>query len=113
MGAIREEIKYPFNALKTFLKSSGHTPEELFSGLDNGGGSPLAPTNLDLGVTLIWAGLLHQGNSLTVEQVGDWLDERDGRYMEMWQAAVEALMASMQRSFGLASEEDPEPGKKK
>lgn len=37
---------------------------------------------IDILLSIIWAGLLWQNRTLTVEQVGEWLDAEDGESLE-------------------------------
>lgn len=102
-----KKLQYGINAIRALVKETGKTPPEILeSGFD--------PRDIEFGVALIWAGLLWQDKSLTLEQVGDLLDEaEDGAYFELVTLAVNGLVASFQRSFGIQEEagEPEEPGK--
>ncbi len=88
------EFKYGINAIRALVRETGKTPPEIMeSGFD--------PRDIDLGVTLIWAGLLWKKKGLTVDQVGDMLDAEEGAYFEAITKAIDALIESFKRSFGI------------
>ena len=87
------EFKYGINAIRALVRETGKTPPEIMMEFD--------PRDIDLGVTLIWAGLLWKKKGLTVDQVGDMLDAEEGSYFEAITKAMEVLIESFKRSFGI------------
>ncbi len=105
IGGKDREIKYGVNAIRAFLNTTGKTPQDIINGVVGEVG------NIELGVTLIWAGLLHEDKSLTIDQVGDWLDEEDGLYFKAAQEAAKFFMLAFKRVFGLKEKEKETPVK--
>lgn len=101
IGGKEREIKFGVNALRTLLVTRNQSPDEIIAN-----GADIR--DIELGVTLVWAGLLHEDRTLTLDQVGDWLDEEEGLYFQAAQAAAVAFMAAFKRSFGLSSKEPDE-----
>ncbi|HPU78321.1 MAG TPA: hypothetical protein PK409_09470 [Thermosynergistes sp.] len=95
------ELKYTVNSIRALIRETGKTPAQIM-----GGG--FDPTDFDLGVKLIWAGLLWSNPKLTVDIVGNWLDAEGGTYSEAIMEATKALVAAFERQFGTAAGKDDE-----
>lgn len=92
------DIKYGINAVRAVIKATGKTPSEILRDGFKG-------DDLELGTTLIWAGLLHQDKNLTTEQVGDWLDSEEGLYVKAVTEAASGFIATFNRSFAVKDKE--------
>lgn len=96
------ELKYGVNAIRALLKETGKTPAQILEG-------GFDPRDMEFGVALVWAGMLWQDKSLTVEKVGDMLDAEEGLYFTSVTKAVNGLVTSFKRSFGIKDEVEVEP----
>lgn len=92
------ELKFGVNAIRALLKETGKTPAQILEG-------GFDPRDMEFGVALVWAGMLWQDKSLTVEKVGDMLDAEEALYFTSVTKAVNGLVASFKRSFGIKEEE--------
>lgn len=102
------ELKYSINSIRALIREMGKTPMQLMQdGFD--------PSDFELGVTLIWAGLIWTNKKLTPDIVGQWLDEDPEAYLPAVTEAIQAFLGSFQRSLGVkpADAEDEEESDEK
>jgi hypothetical protein len=95
IGGKNREFKYGVNAIRAFVRAAGKTPDEIF-----GGG--FDPRDMEFGCTLVWAGLLWQDRNLTIDQVGNWLDEEEHLYVDAVKDALASFLDGFKRCFGSA-----------
>jgi hypothetical protein len=105
LGGQEREFRFGINANRALIKATGKTPMELVQdGFD--------PTDFDIGVHIIWAGLLWSNRKLTPDLVGQWLDAEDakqpGAYVKAVSEATSEMVASFERSFGTGEDEEEE-----
>lgn len=96
-------LRFDFNALRTYEKATG---------LNMLRTNVLQNLNLDDLTTLLWAALVHEDKSLTVDNVGAMLALDDAT--RVFDALAQALGAAMPKPEEAAeSATDPTPAKKK
>ena len=93
IGGKNREFRYGVNGIRALLRATGKTPGEIF-----GGG--FDPRDVEFGCTLVWAGLLWQDRNLTIDQVGDWLDEEEHLYVDAVKEGLARFLDSFKRCFG-------------
>ena len=86
------ELKYGVNAIRALIKATGRTPDQFL-------GENFKALDMELGTTIIWAGMLWQNKSLTVDEVGDMLDAESGLYAEAFGEAAKAFIEAFNRLF--------------
>ncbi len=84
------ELKYGVNAIRALIKATGRTPDQFL-------GENFKALDMELGTTIIWAGMLWQNKSLTVDEVGDMLDAESGLYAEAFGEAAKAFIEAFNR----------------
>lgn len=84
------ELKYGVNAIRALIKATGRTPDQFL-------GENFSALDMELGTTIIWAGMLWQNKSLTVDEVGDLLDAESGLYAEAFGEAAKKLIEAFNR----------------
>lgn len=101
LGNESRELKFGVMAIRAIERESGKSVFELLS----------ASMSIDLGVTVVWGGLLWQLPKLRPEIVATWLD--DSEYTEVVGKAISAFSDSIKRTLGIndASESEEEPEK--
>ena len=96
IGGAQRELKYGVLAIRAIERESGKSVFELLS----------APMSIDLGVAVVWGGLLHSLPKLTPEMVARWLDDAD--YTAVVGEAMGAFAASVVRTLKIEPQEEPE-----
>lgn len=97
------ELKYGVNSIRALQKAIGRTPAEIFSdGFD--------VSDFELGIHIIWAGLLWSNKKLTPDMVGNWIDAEPERYEETLTEAINTFSESFTRTLGVKPDEDEETG---
>ncbi len=98
------ELKYGFNAMRALQEKIRKTPADiLINGFDG--------RDMELGVSIIWAGMLWNNRDLTLDEVGDLLDSEEKLYIDALGEAVPKFLASFKRVFGLPDADAEEKGK--
>lgn len=105
IGGQEREFRFGLNAIRALIRATGKTPMEIIqSGLD--------PTDFELGIHIIWAGLLWTNKNITPDIVGAWLDaDPPGTYTQALIEAGNALVKAFERCFATGDIE--EEGEKK
>ena len=98
------ELKYGVNALRALQEKVKKSPADILTGGFDG-------RDMELGVTIIWAGMLWQNHDLTIDEVGDILDSEEKLYIDALGEAVPKFLASFKRVFGLPDAAAEEKGK--
>lgn len=101
------ELKYSVNSIRALIRETGKTPMQIMQdGFD--------PSDFELGITLIWAGLLWTNRKVTPDIVGQWFDDEPEAYLLAVTEAVQTFLNAFQRSLGVKPEEvqDEEPDEK-
>lgn len=93
------ELKYGVNAIRALIKATGRTPDQFL-------GENFKALDMELGTTIIWAGMLWQNKSLTVDEVGDMLDAESGLYAEAFGEAAKKFIESFNRLFVVEAEKE-------
>lgn len=100
IGGAQRELKYGVLAIRAIERESGKSVFELLS----------ASMSIDLGVTVVWGGLLHSLPKLTPDMVSRWLD--DCEFKAVVAEAMSAFSASVVRTLQIEpAEESEEPEK--
>ena len=86
------ELKYGVNAIRALIKATRKTPDQFL-------GENFKVLDMELGTTIIWAGMLWQNKNLTVDEVGDMLDTENGLYAEAFGEAAKKFMEAFNRLF--------------
>jgi hypothetical protein len=100
------ELKYGINSIRALIRETGKTPMQIMNdGFD--------PSDFELGITLIWAGLLWTNRKITPDVVGQWFDAEPEAYVPAITEAVQVFMSAFTRSLGVKpdeeeADEDPE-----
>jgi len=98
------ELKYGVNAMRALQEKVRKTPADiLINGFDG--------RDMELGVSIIWAGMLWNNRGLTLDEVGDLLDSEEKLYIDALGEAVPKFLASFKRVFGLPDAAAEEKGK--
>jgi len=98
------ELKYGVNAMRALQEKIRKTPADiLINGFDG--------RDMELGTSIIWAGMLWQNHDLTIDEVGDILDSEERLYIDALGEAVPKFLASFKRVFGLPDAAAEEKGK--
>jgi len=92
------ELKYGINSIRALIRETGKTPMEI---MQNG----FDPSDFELGITLIWAGLLWTNRKVTPDIVGQWFDDEPEAYLPAVTEAVQTFLHAFQRSLGVKPEE--------
>jgi hypothetical protein len=88
------ELRYGVNAMRALQEKIRKTPADiLINGFDG--------RDMELGVSIIWAGMLWNNRALTVDEVGDILDSEEKLYVNALSEAVPKFLASFKRTLGL------------
>ena len=98
------ELKYGVNALRALQEKIGRSPADILTGGFDG-------RDMELGTSIIWAGMLWQNHDLTIDEVGDILDSEERLYIDALGEAVPKFLASFKRVFGLPDAAAEETGK--
>ena len=88
------ELKYGVNALRALQEKIGRSPADILTGGFDG-------RDMELGTSIIWAGMLWNNRSLTLDEVGDLLDSEEKLYVNALSEAVPKFLASFKRTLGL------------
>lgn len=95
------ELKYGVNSIRALIRETGKTPMQLMQdGFD--------PSDFELGITLIWAGLLWTNRKVTPDIVGQWFDDDPEAYLPAITEAMQTFLHAFQRSLGVKSEDQEE-----
>ena len=98
------ELKYGVNALRALQEKIGRSPADILTdGFDG--------RDMELGTSIIWAGMLWNNRDLTLDEVGDLLDSEEKLYVDALEEAVLKFLASFKRVFGLPDADAEEKGK--
>jgi hypothetical protein len=98
------ELKYGVNALRALQEKIGRPPADIITdGFDG--------RDMELGVAIIWAGMLWNNRDLTLDEVGDLLDSEEKLYVDALGEAVLKFLASFRRVYGLPDAAAEEKGK--
>ena len=98
------ELKYSVNALRALQEKIGKSPADIITdGFDG--------RDMELGVAIIWAGMLWNNRDLTPDEVGDLLDSEEKLYVDALGEAVLKFLASFKRVYGLPDAAAEEKGK--
>jgi hypothetical protein len=98
------ELKYGVNAMRALQEKIKKTPADiLIDGFDG--------RDMELGVAIIWAGMLWNNRTLTVDEVGDILDSEEKLYVDALSEAVPKFISSFKRVLGLPDAAAEEKGK--
>ena len=98
------ELKYGVNAMRALQEKIRKTPADiLINGFDG--------RDMELGTSIIWAGMLWNNRDLTLDEVGDLLDSEEKLYIDALGEAVPKFLASFKRVFGLPDADAEEKGK--
>lgn len=93
------ELKYSFNSIRALIRETGKTPMQIMQdGFD--------PSDFEIGIALIWAGLLWTNRKVTPDIVGQWFDEDPEAYLPAVTEAVQVFLHAFQRSLGVKPEEE-------
>lgn len=98
------ELKYGVNALRALQEQIGKSPADVLTGGFDG-------RDMELGTSIIWAGMLWNNRDLTLDEVGDLLDSEEKLYIDALGEAVPKFLASFKRVFGLPDVAAEEKGK--
>lgn len=95
------ELKYGINSIRALIRETGKTPMQLMQdGFD--------PSDFELGITLIWAGLLWTNRKVTPDIVGQWFDDDPEAYLPAITEAMQTFLHAFQRSLGVKPEDQEE-----
>ena len=98
------ELKYGVNAMRALQEKIKKTPADILTdGFDG--------RDMELGVAIIWAGMLWNNRDLTLDEVGDLLDSEEKLYVDALGEAVLKFLASFKRVYGLPDAAAEEKGK--
>ena len=98
------ELRYGVNAMRALQEKIRKTPADiLINGFDG--------RDMELGTSIIWAGMLWNNRGLTLDEVGDLLDSEEKLYIDALGEAVPKFLASFKRVFGLPDADAEEKGK--
>ncbi len=98
------ELRYGVNAMRALQEKIRKTPADiLINGFDG--------RDMELGTSIIWAGMLWNNRDLTLDEVGDLLDSEEKLYIDALGEAVPKFLASFKRVFGLPDADAEEKGK--
>lgn len=98
------ELKYGVNALRALQEKTGRSPADIITdGFDG--------RDMELGTSIIWAGMLWNNRDLTLDEVGDLLDSEEKLYVDTLEEAVLKFLASFKRVYGLPDAVAEEKGK--
>ncbi len=93
LGGKDRTFRFGLNSIRALIKATGKTPMAI---IQNG----LDPTDFELGVHIIWAGLLWEDHDITPDMVGEWLDRaKPGTYTKALIAAGNALTKTFEHAF--------------
>lgn len=93
-------LKYTFNSLAEFEELTGKSVNEIFSGSEKSMGFTMIRN-------LIWAGLIHEDESLTPSRVGILIEQADGESITDKVAYVTEKMAeAINESFVTSGDKD-------
>ena len=98
------ELKYGVNALRALQEKIGKSPADVLTGGFDG-------RDMELGTSIIWAGMLWNNRDITLDEVGDLLDSEEKLYIDALGEAVPKFRASFKRVFGLPDAAAEEKGK--
>lgn len=98
------ELKYGVNALRALQEQIGKSPADVLTGGFDG-------RDMELGTSIIWAGMLWNNRDLTLDEVGDLLDSEEKLYIDALGEAVPKFLSSFKRVFGLPDAAAEEKGK--
>ena len=98
------ELRYGVNAMRALQEKIRKTPADiLINGFDG--------RDMELGTSIIWAGMLGNNRGITLDEVGDLLDSEEKLYIDALGEAVPKFLASFKRVFGLPDADAEEKGK--
>lgn len=98
------ELKYGVNAMRALQEKIRKTPADILTdGFDG--------RDMELGTSIIWAGMLWNNRDLTLDEVGDLLDSEEKLYVDALGEAVTKFLASFKRVYGLPDAAAEEKGK--
>jgi len=87
------ELKYGVNAIRALIRETKQTPLQIMQG-------GFDPSDLELGISMIWAGMLWSNKKITPDMVGDWIENAEpGAYLEAVTEAVQGFTVAFTRAF--------------
>lgn len=99
-GQVRP-VRYGMNSIRKIEQETGKSITAVIHEVLSPGAS------LNTLVVIVWAGLLVRARNLTVDQVGDWLDETED-IAKVCRPCVDALSASLERKLMVKADEGEE-----
>lgn len=87
------EFKYGVNAIRALISATGKTPAEIINMKE------ALAYDMEVGASIIWAGMVWNNKNLTIDEVGDLLDSGEGLYVEALKEAFGSLVTAFNRLF--------------